>query len=1813
MRNDTTNATTRAANRPVITTAILLLLASPSDGAVIGVLNDGRQVEGLSLIEVTSAAKVALQTDGHTIIELGPGSLDALPVLETVDIVWLPLLDSAEAYTSQERTNLVLYAFNGGRIVWIGDADVYNASDDSFLTAFGLAKNAGNFATALAPAIPDHPIVTGPDGAVATIGTNASYGLFTSSLDVADVFVGQPGPGTVIGCMDADSGYAGAGRVALVCDSTMFGQLLLQDDHRSLLLNIVRWAEAAEGYTPSGTDIVVGPFSGACAACTTTTTTFSHVTVTGETSLAAMGSGRCSFTGIPSEALPADFLGYGLSVETTATLNVPSTVGLSIAYDLAALTALGIVDDGALKVYQYDDAAGVCIDITTGLDTTARTITGLAEAAGAFLFGAVVPTEDCDANGVPDECELEGNDCNGDSILDACQLTANDCNNNGIPDDCEADVIVTLVAEPVSAGTVEVTVGGSSPYPICTSLTLEATPVDGHCFSEWTVDAGTAPNDTLAAMTTLSADVDKTVTAHFIPIIVAQPADASACEGDAAALSVQVHADLAAGATYQWHFEGELLADGGAISGATTSTLAVAPASLAHDGSYHCIVTHTCATAASDEARLNVSADPAIIDSPTDRLVCPGDTIEIEVQATGAELVYQWQFDAGSGFADLTDDAVIGGSDNATLVLTQLGPAQAGFYQCVVTGACGGPATSTPAQLTVGDEPQITTDPTDAVKCPGETVTFSAAAGGTDLTFQWWYDDGGPPLQVFDDANISGATTPDLTIANLDASHSGSYQCVVTGLCGTPAQSAPAVLSVGVTMAIVAGPDDQTVCPGETAFFTASAIGTGVAFQWQFSDGQGFLDLADSADISGATTGSLALSNVLPGQQGDYRCVVSGDCGDDTATDGAHLTVQTVVSVTAQPSDQALCTGGEAAFSVAATGVGLSYQWMFNDGAAFEPLSDGGAVSGCQTDTLTLTGVDVTHVGQYQCVVSGACGDAILSYAAVLTVTIAACDCNANGVPDGDDIAAGTVEDCNGNGLPDACEIDIGSPAGGGPFYCVENCDPDCNVNGIPDDCDIVSATSNDCNENGLPDECELADNDCNADSIPDDCQLAGNDCNGNSVPDECEVPYIADAGSDITQCTGRLSPPLGGGVVASGSTPPYTYDWQVTSGPAEGGDLPTPAAERARFIATLPGEYEIELTVTDSSSPPCVVTDTVVVTAYEMLVDAGTDHRVCADGTGPAFGPVVTGGVEPLTYAWTIEPGSPSLSAAQFTGDGPAAASPTFTPDMPGEYTLRLTVADSGQAGCVVSDTLTYHAASMTIGVPDDFAMCVSGESAPIEAIVTSGGTPPFSFEWTIADGSADTSPLQFGAGGPSVADPTLSPTTVGEYVLEVSVHDSSETPCEQVATVRVSVGVLTVDAGTEGTQCVGAGGIRLAPSVTGGHGDLIHSWSIEPGSPSVDPQQFTSPHSFDATPLFIPSAIGNYILRLTVTDSATPACSASDTVVIRSTSMTVDAGDDFVTQAFESSRALGAIPVVGGGIAPVTYEWTILAGPDTHYSQLSNSHAARPMLTPAEVGTYTLEVTVTDAGGAGCQVTDHVVIEAITAQRTLPINNEGRVFMALRIDEPHTAAEFRLAGGEPGVGVVGELLDDGATANFAGLIPIAGLSRRLFLSADLAPGGYAAVVAMQYADDELAGVDPLTLQVQWYDSSLGAWRPAGDGSIESGSFPARPTAADSGRCGVDRPRNTVWVVVDYMGEFSIGQSTGDAPPVNEPPPAADPGAAAAAPLCGVFGAPLMMSLMLACWARAAGRRRLIRAVPARRDKEVGAPSFQDGGLKRM
>jgi len=94
-------------------------------------------------------------------------------------------------------------------------------------------------------------------------------------------------------------------------------------------------------------------------------------------------------------------------------------------------------------------------------------------------------------------------------------------------------------------------------------------------------------------------------------------------------------------------------------------------------------------------------------------------------------------------------------------------------------------------------------------------------------------------------------------------------------------------------------------------------------------------------------------------------------------------------------------------------------------------------------------------------------------------------DCNGNGVPDDEEIAANPALDSNSDGILDACQ--------------------DCNGNGIPDPVEIAAGALADLDGNLVPDACET---DCDGDGVPDLRQIAADpslDANGDSVLDACE------------------------------------------------------------------------------------------------------------------------------------------------------------------------------------------------------------------------------------------------------------------------------------------------------------------------------------------------------------------------------------------------------------------------------------------------------------------------------------------------------------------------------------------------------------------------------------------------------------------------------------------------------------------------------------------------------------------------------------
>ncbi len=337
------------------------------------------------------------------------------------------------------------------------------------------------------------------------------------------------------------------------------------------------------------------------------------------------------------------------------------------------------------------------------------------------------------------------------------------------------------------------------------------------------------------------------------PTISTPPTAQTACVGGKVTFSVTAAGK--APLSYQWK------KDGTAISGATNATYTIGSVAAGDAGSYTVVVTNAAGSITSAAAVLTVNVPPTITAQPAAQSACPGKSVLFSVTATGTPpFSYQWK----------KDGTTIAGATTAIYTIPAVTNADEGTYTVVVTNGCGS-VTSTPAALSLGAAPTITSEPTAQTVCAGQPVEFTVAATGTPpLTYQWLKDGG----------EIGGATAATYTISAAASTDAGAYSATVANSCGTVTSRA-AALTVGTAPTITAQPASQAAVAGSSATFSVTATGTPpFSYQWQ----------RDNADIAGATEPSYTIPAVASADAGSYTVVVTNPCGSATS-DPALLTV----------------------------------------------------------------------------------------------------------------------------------------------------------------------------------------------------------------------------------------------------------------------------------------------------------------------------------------------------------------------------------------------------------------------------------------------------------------------------------------------------------------------------------------------------------------------------------------------------------------------------------------------------------------------------------------------------------------------------------------------------------------------------------------------------------------------------------------------------------------------------------------------------------------------------------------------------------
>ena len=209
------------------------------------------------------------------------------------------------------------------------------------------------------------------------------------------------------------------------------------------------------------------------------------------------------------------------------------------------------------------------------------------------------------------------------------------------------------------------------------------------------------------------------------PVITSQPKDQAVGPDWPATFSVKIASNALV--YYQWRRNATNLTDSGHIAGSTTTNLTIDRVSQADVGAYSVVLSNAAGVTVSSTAQLTiVPSVPLFSSQPMNQIALPGQTVALTVAVVGTQpFYYRWRCNKTNlmNGASVLNSTIFGAS-NATLIVSNISPANAGTYSVVVSNSLGA-ITNSGAIITV-----------TSVTAPGIGLVrlYSFGAGEQDAT-----------------------------------------------------------------------------------------------------------------------------------------------------------------------------------------------------------------------------------------------------------------------------------------------------------------------------------------------------------------------------------------------------------------------------------------------------------------------------------------------------------------------------------------------------------------------------------------------------------------------------------------------------------------------------------------------------------------------------------------------------------------------------------------------------------------------------------------------------------------------------------------------------------------------------------------------------------------------------------------------------------------------------------------------------------------------------------------------------------------------
>jgi len=504
--------------------------------------------------------------------------------------------------------------------------------------------------------------------------------------------------------------------------------------------------------------------------------------------------------------------------------------------------------------------------------------------------------------------------------------------------------------------------------------------------------------------------------------------------------------------------------------------------------------------------------------------------------------------------------------------------------------------------------------------------------------------------------------------------------------------------------------------------------------------------------------------------------------------------------------------------------------------------------------------------------------------------------------------------------------------------------------------------------------EITLVVNDGEVDSVADTMivtattQVEANSDAVNSTPKN--NPPIANAGDNQTSEVGQAFTLDGSGSYDPDPGDQINYLW---SAPTD--IVLSSSTTEAELTFTIPSqvktgtEYRFSLVVNDGKGGVSAVDEVVVTVSNSTPVaNAGPDQNgKVGDVINLDGGDSTDANGDELSYSWTLtDPDGKTVDLTSAT-----SATPSFTPTVAGSYQASLVVNDGQDDSKISNITITVTTNQKPIAnagidqkaqVGDNITLDGSNSSDADDDSLTYQWTPPsgLSLENASAVKPALTIPTN-----------TVAGTLTFSLVVEDTKGEKSDPDTMQITIIN---SVPVANAGADQNAEVGDSiGLDASASSDPNGDDLSYSWTSHQGILLSD-NKIAKPSFTIANG----SKAGILNFSVTVNDGHGGTATDNVDVSVLNTAPKATAGGD-------RRISLGSVMTLDGQASTdvnedsLTYQWKVLAAPTSSSAIISNSDQDKASFTPNVLGSYSIELQVSDGSVSAMDMLTVVVEQAI------------------------------------------------------------------------------------------------------------------------------------------------------------------------------------------------------------------------------------------